>query len=439
MTPASDAPRPEQLSTDAIQAERLHLFISSVTDYAIYMLSPQGRVASWNAGAQRFKGYTADEIIGEHFSRFYTDEDRATDLPGRALRIAQEEGRFEAEGWRMRKDGTRFWAHVVIDPIRDAAGELAGFAKSSRDITDRKAAQDALRESEERFRLLVQGVTDYAIYMLSPEGTITNWNAGARRIKGFEHDDVVGTHFSRFYTDEDRASGLPARALAQAAEAGRFEAEGWRVRKDGTRFWAHVVIDPIRDDAGELLGFAKITRDITERRNAAIALEQTREALFQSQKLEAIGKLTGGVAHDFNNLLNVVTNGLSMLRERVRAPADVRILDTMDQAASRGAQLTQHLLSFARQQALKPEARDINRVITSFEAVLRRGSRNSIRFDLSLAPSLPMVLVDAAQFETALLNLVVNARDATPDGGRITISTQAVDLKDKQLGMVEAG
>ncbi|RYF24774.1 MAG: PAS domain S-box protein, partial [Comamonadaceae bacterium] len=245
------------------EAERLRFFISQITDYAIYMLAPDGKVASWNAGAERFKGYAAHEIIGQHFSKFYTPEDQEVGLPERALQQAKESGKFEAEGWRVRKDGTRFWASVVIDPIADASGTLIGFAKITRDISDKRQAQEALRESEQRFRMLVQGVTDYAIYMLSPGGEITNWNTGARRIKQYEDHEVLGTHFSRFYTDEDRHSGLPARALAQAAEQGRFEAEGWRVRKDGTRFWAHVVIDSVRGDKGELIGFAKITRDIT--------------------------------------------------------------------------------------------------------------------------------------------------------------------------------
>ncbi|AMO25597.1 histidine kinase [Ramlibacter tataouinensis] len=403
------------------------------------MLSPEGEVVSWNAGAQRFKGYTAQEIIGQHFSRFYTEEDRAAGVPENALKLAREAGQFEAEGWRVRKDGSRFWANVVIDPIRDERGELVGFAKITRDITDRKLAQEALRQSEERFRILVQGVTDYAIYMLSPEGEITNWNAGARRIKGYAEHEVVGTNFSRFYTEEDRATGLPQRALAQAAEKGRFEAEGWRVRKDGSRFWAHVLIDPIRNELGELIGFAKVTRDITERKNAATELEQAREALFQAQKLEAIGKLTGGVAHDFNNLLNVVTNGLSSLRERLRDPADIRMLDAMDKAASRGTALTRQLLSFARQQPLRPEPQELNQLITSFEAVLRRGSRSAISFDLDLAAGLPQVLVDSALFESALLNLVVNARDATPDGGSIVLSTRVVELKERQVGALTAG
>jgi PAS domain S-box-containing protein len=185
--------------------QRFRLLVESVTDYASYMLDPKGHVASWNPGAQRFKGHRPHEIIGEHFSRFYTEEDRAVDLPRRALRTAEQEGRFEHEGWRVRKDGTRFWAHVVIDPIRDAStGNLLGYAKITRDMTERKLAQESLRRSEERFRMLVQGVTDYAIYMLDPDGCITNWNTGAQRIKGYSEDEIVGQHFSRFYTPEDQ-------------------------------------------------------------------------------------------------------------------------------------------------------------------------------------------------------------------------------------------
>ena len=418
---------------------RLRQFIAGVTDYAIYMLTPEGRVASWNAGAQRFKGYTAGEIIGEHFSRFYTDEDRAAGVPARALKQAAETGKFEAEGWRMRKDGSRFWASVVIDPIRDPDGQLVGFAKVTRDITEKRAAAEALRESEERFRLLVQGVTDYAIYMLDPQGQITNWNSGARRIKGYADTEVVGTHFSRFYTEEDRARGLPARALEVAAREGRFESEGWRVRKDGSRFWAHVVIDPIRNTMGDLVGFAKITRDNTERKSTAEQLEKAREALFQAQKLEAIGKLTGGVAHDFNNLLNVVGNGLAILQRRLQDPGDKRLLATMDHAVRRGATLTQQLLTFARKQPMKHETRDINRVIAGFEPVLRRAGRSGLAFEVTLADRLPQARIDVAQFETGLLNLLVNARDATPDGGRISISTQLRELREREVGMLPAG
>jgi PAS domain S-box-containing protein len=218
---------------------RYRLLVNSVTDYAIYMLDADGIVASWNPGAQRFKGYESAEILGQHFSRFYTEEDRATGLPERALKTAATEGRFEHEGWRVRKDGTRFWAHVIIDPIRDPSGELLGYAKVTRDLSDRKIAEEALRRSEERFKLLVQGVTDYAIYMLDPDGRVTNWNVGAERIKGYLADEIVGEHFSRFYTEEDRAAGMPKKVLETAAREGRFEKEGWRVRKDGSHFWAN--------------------------------------------------------------------------------------------------------------------------------------------------------------------------------------------------------
>jgi PAS domain S-box-containing protein len=431
--------KPQAPTTAINDAERLRLFIAGVTDYAIYMLSPEGYVSSWNAGAQRFKGYTADEIIGQHFSRFYTEEDRAAGIPYKALQTALEQGRFEDEGWRVRKDGSCFWVSVVIDPIRDNDGQVIGFAKVTRDITQRKQAQDALHASEERFRLLVQGVTDYAIYMLSPAGEVTNWNAGAERIKGYLSDEVVGTHFSRFYTEEDRARGMPTNTLETATKEGRFESEGWRVRKDGSRFWAHVVVDPIRNDSGELLGFAKVTRDITEKRAAAEALERAKEALFQSQKLEAIGKLTGGIAHDFNNLLAVVVSGMELLSREVQSPSSVKILESMQRAATRGATLTQQLLSFARKQPLRQDKYNLSRVIGTFEAVLRRACNESIKFALKLDPRLSPVLVDGPQFEAALLNLVSNARDAMPTGGTLTIATENVQLGEHQAGNLPSG
>src|SRR5687768_13979064 len=246
-----------ELMTAHTEAKRYRLLVESISDYAIYMLDPGGSITTWNAGAERFKGYTADEIIGQHFSRFYTEEDQSSNLPARALQTALGEGRFEDEGWRLRKDGRRFWASVVIDPIWDDEGALVGFAKITRDITERKEAAEALHATEEQFRLLVQSVTDYAIYMLSPDGVITNWNVGAVRIKGYQHAEAIGTHFSQFYTAEDRVAGLPMAALKTAAKEGRFEGEGWRIRKDGSRFWANVVIDPIRNALGVLIGYAK--------------------------------------------------------------------------------------------------------------------------------------------------------------------------------------
>ncbi|HTH45545.1 MAG TPA: PAS domain S-box protein [Oxalicibacterium sp.] len=421
------------------EIERFRFFIEGVTDYAIYMLTSEGYVASWNAGAERFKGYKANEIIGLHFSRFYTEEDRLKGLPAETLNIALQQGKFEAEGRRVRKDGTIFWASVVVDPIRDERGELIGFAKITRDITEKKTAQAALYASEQQFRLLVQSVTDYAIYMLSVNGEVTNWNTGAQRIKGYRADEVVGTHFSRFYTEEDRRNGLPMKALSIARDAGRYENEGWRMRKDRKKFWAHVVIDPIYDDLGELIGFAKITHDFTEKREAAIALERTREALFQSQKLEAIGKLTGGVAHDFNNLLNVMVSGMELLSREIHSPAGRKVLDSMQRSASRGATLTQQLLSFARKQPLQKNKHNLNQMLTTFEPVLHRICDDSIRFDMVLAPALRPVMIDATQFETALLNLVSNARDAMPDGGSIVFRTENVQLTENAVGNLPAG
>ena len=430
---------PHHPATPALTDEqRFQYLISGISDYAIYMLDPAGHVKSWNAGAQRFKGYQPQEILFQHFSRFYTPEDQASGLPARALEQALEHGKFEAEGWRVRKDGTRFWAHVVIDPIYDEHGNLLGYAKITRDVTARKQAEDALRESEQRFRLLVQGVTDYAIYMLSPEGTVSNWNVGAERIKGYSQDEIVGSHFSRFYTDEDRESGRPQRALEAARREGRYEAEAWRVRKDGTRFWAHVVIDAIHDEQGRLLGFAKITRDLTEKKQAEEALEEAQRALFQSQKMESIGQLTGGIAHDFNNLLSVLASGIEVLT-MTRPGADAKTLDSMRRAIDRGATLTQQLLAFARQQPLQPETRSINRIISGFESVLRRAGHSGIEFDLNLDPHAGSAVVDTARFESALLNLVVNARDAMPDGGHLTLDTAPVELREGEVAGLAPG
>ncbi len=420
-------------------AERLGRVVEQVRDYAIYMLSPDGHVASWNAGAQRFKGYSASEIIGKHFSVFYTAEDRAAGIPRLALKTAEEQGKFEAEGWRVKKDGSHFWASVVIDAVRDSEGQLVGFAKITRDITAQRAAALELRQSEERFRLLVEGVTDYAIYMLSPTGEVTNWNSGATRIKGYRPAEILGSHFSRFYTDEDRAAGIPEMALATALDKGRFESEGWRVRKDGSRFWANVVVDAIFDENGVLLGFAKVTRDVTERREAAAELDKAREALFQSQKLEAIGRLTGGISHDFNNLLAVMTSGLEVMSRSQPDARAARIIAGMQRATEHGSRLTQQLLSFARQQSLHTERNNVNRLVLSFEAVLRRAVTDNVAFHLELDHRLRDIEGDAVQIEAALLNLITNACDAMPQGGTLHLRTSNVVLAADQIPEIPAG
>ena len=408
------------------------MLIDSVHDYAIYMLDPNGIVVSWNSGAQRFKGYTASEIIGKPYSLFFTEEDRAEGRPRRALEIARAEGRYETEGWRVRKDGTRFWVNAIIDPIRDEAGSLVGFAKVTRDITERRMAQEALRQSEERFRLLVQGVMDYAIFMLDPAGYITNWNTGARRMKGYDADEIVGQHFSRFYSEEDLAAGLPARALGVAKQEGRFEMEGWRVRKDGTRFWANVVIDAILNDGGDLVGFAKITRDITERRQMQTALEDARTALFQAQKMEALGQLTGGIAHDFNNLMQVIGGSLEVIELRLASGrSDVhQHLSATRTAVSRAAAMTQRLLAFARRQPLRPDGTDLCALVGGMQALIERSVGEGIRVETILPGGAWAALVDANQLESALLNLAINARDAMPEGGRLSIEVSNAHLEE---------
>jgi PAS domain S-box-containing protein len=407
---------------------RYELLLNAISDYAIYWLDEDGYVSSWNTGAQRFKGYLADEIIGRHFSCFYTDEDRAAGLPQNALRVAAEKGSFESEGWRVRKDGTRFWTGVTIDAARNAEGVLIGYAKITRDLTEKLAAEKALYASEQRFRMLVQGVRDYAIYMLDTQGYISNWNTGAQSIKGYTEDEIVGQHFSRFYVEEDRERGVPRRALDTAIRDGRFENEAWRVRKDGSRFWAHVIIDPILDVSGALVGFAKITRDITEQRRTREELEKSRETLAQAQKLEAIGRLTGGVAHDFNNLLTIIRGAAELLRRATLTEEKrARYISSIADASDRAALLTRQLLAFARQQPLRPELFDVESRIRGLAQMMETTVGSPVKLELAFAPDLPAVCADPNQFETAVLNIVINARDAMPEGGTLRISANEVD------------
>jgi PAS domain S-box-containing protein len=295
--------------------------------------------------------------------------------------------------------------------------------------------QRDLFESERNFRLLVEGVADYALYMLDLDGVVTSWNIGGQRIKGYAPDEIIGQHFSRFYTEVDRANGKPLRALRIAREQGRYEEEGWRVRKDGTFFWASVIIDPIYED-GNLVGFAKITRDITERREAQLKLEQMHQQLAESQKLDALGQLTGGVAHDFNNLLMIISGSLYTLRKAVGDdPKSQRALSAIEGATKRGASLTSQLLTFARRQSVNPQTVDVAERIDAVREVLDAAVGSAVTLQFDVEPDVWPVLVDVAEFETALVNLVINARDAMTGGGVIVISAH----NDKRGGEVGAG
>jgi PAS domain S-box-containing protein len=301
------------------------------------------------------------------------------------------------------------------------------------DQTDRYLAS---LSPEGRYRLLVVAVTDYAIYLLDPSGIVTTWNPGAQRFKGYSADEIIGQHFSRFYTEEDRKAGVPARALETAEREGKFEAEGWRVRMDGSRFWAFVVIDPIRSPSGEIVGFAKITRDLTERKAAEVKLEKAREFSLQAQKLEAIGQLTGGIAHDFNNLLTAVLGSLELLRKRLPDdPKSIALLENAAQGAQRGTSLTKRMLAFARNYELNKEVIGVPELVRGMTDLLQRSLGPSFNLETRFPLSLKPVEVDANQLELALLNLALNARDAMPDGGDIILAAREENVAAAHSGL----
>ncbi|MGO9543565.1 MAG: PAS domain S-box protein [Rhodomicrobium sp.] len=412
------------------EGDRLKLLIQGVTDCAICMLDGEGRFASWNAGAEKIMGYRSAEILGQPFSRFFTERDRAANLPAQLLEEAMLNGRSESEGWQVRKDGSQFLAGMSAYPLRDASGLPAGFAVVVRDVTVPAARQEALLESERQFRLLVEGVTDYALYMLDPNGNVTSWNTGAQRIKGYEADEILGQHFSRFYIERDRAAGVPARTLQVAAAEGRFEAEGWRVGKNGQPFWAHVIIDSIRDNSGNLTGFAKITRDITEKHYSGIALQKVQDQKGRAQRMEALGHLTGGVAHDFNNVLMVI-GGFAQTLKKIAGgdPKGARAIEAIELSVQRGQSLTRQLLTFSRRQTLNPVVTGVAERIESFSKMLGSSNADPVKLIVDVAPDTWPVMADTGELELALLNVTLNARDAMPDGGVLTITAENVQLQ----------
>jgi PAS domain S-box-containing protein len=411
---------------------RFQLLVEAVTDFAIYMLDLEGYIVSWNSGANRLKRYTADQIIGKHFSTLYSEEDQKEGAPATALSIARNQGRFESVGWRVRQDGTRFWARAILETIKSEDGNLIGFAMITRDITERRDVLNALKESERQFRLLVSGVTDHALYMLDPNGIVVTWNSGAENIKGYQAAEIIGRYFSVFYNDEDRLADVPARALAVAKEQGKWQAEGWRNRKDGSVFWASEVIDAVRDEQGALIGFANVTRDITERRQARQTIDKSQEQLSYLKKMEALGRLTGSIAHNFNNLLMIVSGHAQTIKRLVKNDAKgLRAVDAIEVATKRGATLTRHMLGFSGRRQLNPETADLKSLVEGFGWLL-----NSLIVNIQLTIQIPQDLwpveIDASELELALVNMVLNSREAMPQGGSITITAENVHLPDQE-------
>ncbi|APO71209.1 sensor histidine kinase/response regulator hybrid protein (plasmid) [Rhizobium gallicum] len=326
---------------------------------------------------------------------------------------------------------------LLWEPFRGSFG-LGNwcFPRGLMEVMDRFGAS---LTGEGRLRLLVDAITDYAIYMLSPEGHVATWNVGAQRLKGYSQEEIIGRHFSNFYTEEDRAAGEPERALEIARRDGRFEKEAWRMRKDGSRFWANVVLDAITDDCGEVIGFAKITRDMTEKREIQRALDQAREELFQAQKMEAIGQLTGGIAHDFNNLLMAVLGSLEILKKRMpEQPELMPLVENAIQGAQRGAALTQRMLAFSRRQELAVKTIEIAALMDGMADMLQRSLGPLTMLEIDVLPGVPTIATDPNQLETAILNLIVNARDAMPRGGKITVRAQERTVGERE-GILTAG
>jgi PAS domain S-box-containing protein len=406
------------------------LLVESVQDYAIFALDPDGYILSWNAGAKRLKGYTRQEIIGRHFSIFYPPEDIARGKTKWELEIAAREGRFEDEGWRVRKDGTQFWANVVITALRAPDGELVGFAKITRDLTERRDAEEELRQSEERFRLIVQTVKDYAIFMLDPQGNVATWNEGARRIKGYNADEIIGRHFSTFYPHADLERGKPAWELEVAARDGRFEDEGWRIRKDGTQFWANVIITALFNK-GKLVGFAKVTRDLTERKASEERAVRDASRLAAAEAASRTkSEFLATMSHELRTPLNAIGGYAELIDMGVAGPINeeqrsylMRIRNSQQHLLAIINDLLNYSRSEAGQVTYEMGAVSLHEVVDSALPMMAPQAQSK---DITVAhgscAQAATAWADQQKVEQIVLNLLSNAVKFTPNGGQITIS-----------------
>jgi PAS domain S-box-containing protein len=412
----------DRLESEVEQRTRERDRIWKVSEDLLGVANFDGYFLSANPAWTNLLGWSEDEIKSMHVNELRHPDDAAAAIAARR-QLARGMQNLRIENRFRHRDGS--WRWIAWTMTTDQGLIYV----SGRHISAEKKSAEELRRSDQQFRALVAGVTDYALYMLSPTGVVSSWNAGAERIKGYVADEIIGRNFSQFYTPEDRRAGLPNRTLAIAAATGRFEAEAWRMRKDGSLFWANVVVDAIRDEFGKLVGFAKITRDITEKRNAQEALERAHEQLAHAQKMEALGQLTGGVAHDFNNLLMVVSGQTQSLLRRTTDQKNIRSLQAILTAASRGEALTRQLLTFSRRQTQNPRTVHLGQTVAAFHDVLASSARGKIDLRIDIPQDVWPVSIDIPEFELALVNLVVNARDAMPEGGSITVSAENVTLR----------
>jgi PAS domain S-box-containing protein len=443
--------------------ERFRLLVQGVSDYAIYMLERDGRIASWNTGAQRIKGYTEKEVIGQHFSLFFTAEDIERSKPAKLLEIAAREGKYQEEGWRVRKDGSLFWASVLISPLYDTRGELRGFGKVTRDMTEWRQAQEALRQSEERFRLLVEGVRDYAIFMLDPTGHVMSWNSGAQLIKGYASHEILGRHFSIFYPAEDIRDGKPEWELRIAVAEGRYEEEGWRLRKDGSRFWANVLITALFDAHGQLQGFGKVTRDMTDRKLAEEQRDQLREREQQLQherearaQAEAAERMRDSfltvLAHELRTPLTALLGNAELLLRREQREGELsdrgkRNLNVILKQAARLNDMVSLQLDISRlhigQLQIQRAPLDVGalarQIVEEFEPIV------TIHTVAYAGPNTPLLIEgDELRLIQVLQNLVQNAIKYSPAGGAVQIKVERHDttvriaVSDAGIGIPQA-
>ena len=402
----------------ALHSKIFEIVVDRVRDYAIFVLDTEGRIQTWNTGARLLKGYQPEEIIGRHFSVFYAPEAVARGWPQQELEVATREGRLEDEGWRLRKDGSRFWANVIITALRDDDGRLLGFSKITRDLTVRREAEEALRQSEERFRLLVEGVQDYAVYMLDPDGRVVSWNSGAQKMKGYLPDEIVGRHFSAFYQAQDADAGRPRLELETARRTGHAEDEGWRVRKNGERFWARVVVSALYDHQGSLRGFAKVTQDLSEREYAR-GLEATAQRL---------NEFIAMLAHELRNPLAPIRTAVHLMERLAPGdPGQEAMRKTVERQSEHLMRIVDDMLDIAR---ITRGTLSIERTTVDMKDVVARAveiakaTAGRHQLDVQLPAEPLLVSGDRGRLTQIVANLLTNATRFTPIGGSIWLKVR---------------